>query len=49
MKTIFSTKLVNTKVVENFIIFPQSIVIQESEFLCGIYDQNIELDKEKTK
>jgi hypothetical protein len=47
-KTIFSEKLLNTKVIENFRRFPESTRTQESEFVCGRYDQNTELDRDKS-
>jgi hypothetical protein len=46
-KTILSEKLVNMKVVENVIRFPESTRTQISEFVYGIYDQNTELDRDK--
>jgi hypothetical protein len=49
MKTIFSEQLVNTKVVENFIRFLKSTINQESEFVCGRYDQNTELDRDNSE
>jgi hypothetical protein len=44
-KMIFSTKRLYTKVIENFLIFLESIT-QESEFICGIYYLNTELDRD---
>jgi hypothetical protein len=46
-KTIFSTKLVNVIVVENFLNFPESRRTQISKFVRGRYDQNTELDRDK--
>jgi hypothetical protein len=42
---IFSTKHLYTKVIENFLIFLESIT-QESKFVCGIYYLNTELDRD---
>jgi hypothetical protein len=39
----------NTKVVENSVGFPESIRTQISEFVCGRYDQNTELDRDKSE
>jgi hypothetical protein len=41
----FSRILVNTKVADNFIRFPESIRRLNSEFICEIYAQNTELDR----
>jgi hypothetical protein len=41
----FSGKLVSTKVVDNFLSFPESTRTINSEFVCEIYAQNTELDK----
>jgi hypothetical protein len=49
IKTIFSETLVNTKVVDNFVRFSKSKRTQESEFLCGRYDENTELDRDNSK
>jgi hypothetical protein len=46
-KTFCSVKLVSTKVVENFVSFPERIRTQIFEFVCGGYDQNTELDRDK--
>jgi hypothetical protein len=43
----FSAKLVNTKVVDNFVGFPESTRIQIFDFVCEIYGQNIKLDRDK--
>jgi hypothetical protein len=48
-KIIFSTTLVNTKIVDNFVGFPKSTIKQISEFICGRYDQTIELDRNKSE
>jgi hypothetical protein len=37
------------KVIDNFVRFPESTRIQESEFVHGIYDQNTKLDRDKSK
>jgi hypothetical protein len=49
MKTIFSVNPLNTKVIENFRSFPESTRTQESEFICGRYHQNTELDRDKSE
>jgi hypothetical protein len=41
----FSRKLVNKKVVDNFLRFPESTRTQNFEFVCEIYAQNTELNK----
>jgi hypothetical protein len=41
----FSRKLVNKKVVDNFLLFLQSTITQNYEFVCKIYAQNTELDR----
>jgi hypothetical protein len=46
-KMIFSVKLLNKKVIDNFLRFPERT--QESEFVCGRYDQNTELDRDKSE
>ena len=38
----------NTKVVDNFLSFPESTRIQKSEFVWWRYRQNTELDRDKT-
>jgi hypothetical protein len=38
-----------TKVIENVLRFPESIRTQESQFICGRYDQNTELDTDKSE
>jgi hypothetical protein len=48
-KTICYAKLVNTKVVGNFLNFPESTKTQESEFICLRYDQNTKLDRDKSE
>jgi hypothetical protein len=48
-KTCFSLKLLNTKVIDNFQSFQESTRIQESEFVCGRYDQNTELARDKSE
>jgi hypothetical protein len=48
-KTIFSAKLVNTKVIYNFLRFLESTRTQEDEFVCGRYDQNTELDRDNSE
>jgi hypothetical protein len=45
-KTIFYAKLLNKKVVENFLICPESKRTQESAFICQRYDQNTKLDRD---
>jgi hypothetical protein len=45
----FSVKCRNTKVRENFPRFPESIRTQLSEFVCGRYDHNAKLDKDKSE
>jgi hypothetical protein len=40
---------VNTKVVANFLRFSESTRTQESEFVCERYDQNTELDRDKSE
>jgi hypothetical protein len=40
----FSGKLVNTKVVDNFLSFPESIRKLNSGFVCEIYVQNTKLN-----
>jgi hypothetical protein len=47
-KTIFSAKLLNMKVIDNF-CFPESTRTQEFEFVCEIYDQNTELDRDRSE
>jgi hypothetical protein len=47
-KTIF-VKHQNTKVIDKFLRFPESIRTQESEFVCGRYDQNAKLDRDKSE
>jgi hypothetical protein len=37
------------KVIDNFLGFLESIRTQESEFVCGRYDQNTELDRDKSE
>jgi hypothetical protein len=49
MQKIFSVNLLNTNVIDNLLIFPKSIRTQESKFICGIYDWNTELDRDKSK
>jgi hypothetical protein len=39
----------NAKVIENLLSFPESTRKQESEFVCGRYDQNTDLDRVKSK
>jgi hypothetical protein len=39
----------NTKDIENFQRFPESTRAQESEFVCGRYDQITELDRDKSE
>jgi hypothetical protein len=39
----------NTKVIDNFVSFPESTRTQESMFICGIYDQNTKLDRDKSE
>jgi hypothetical protein len=41
----FSGNIVNNKVVYNFLMFPESIRTLNSEFVCEIYAQNIELGR----
>jgi hypothetical protein len=41
----FSGNIVNNKVVDNFLSFPESIRTRNSEFVCEIYTQNTELDR----
>jgi hypothetical protein len=48
-KTIFPVALMNMKVIENFLRFPESTKTQEYEFLCGRYDQNTELERDKSE
>jgi hypothetical protein len=48
-KTIFSAKLMNTKVIENFLAFLENIRTQEYEFVCGRYDQKTKLDRDKSE
>jgi hypothetical protein len=48
-KMIFSMNLLNMKVIDNFLRFPESTRTQEFEFVCGRYDQNTELDKDKSE
>jgi hypothetical protein len=38
---------VNTKVVDNFVGFPESTRTQIFDFVCEIYGQNIKLDRDK--
>jgi hypothetical protein len=40
----FSRKLVNKKVVDNVLSFPESTRTQNSEFVCEIYTQITKLD-----
>jgi hypothetical protein len=37
-KTIFAANLLNTKVIDNFLCFPESTRTQEFEFAYGRYD-----------
>jgi hypothetical protein len=39
----------NTKVIENFLSFLERTRTQESEFIWGRYDQNVELDRDKSE
>ncbi len=48
-KTIFSEKLLNTKVIDNFLTFLESTRTEECEFVCGRYDQNTEVDRDKSE
>jgi hypothetical protein len=48
-KMIFSAKLLNTKVIDNFPTFPKSTRKQETEFVCLRNDQNTELDRDKSE
>jgi hypothetical protein len=48
-KAIFPAKLLNTKVIDNFLSFSESKRTQESECVCGRYDQNTELDRDKSE
>jgi hypothetical protein len=48
-KIFFSANLLNTKVIDNFLRFPESIRTQESKFVCERYDQNTELDRDKSE
>jgi hypothetical protein len=41
----FSRNLVNKKVVDNFLSFPENTSTLNSKFLCEIYAQNTELDR----
>jgi hypothetical protein len=41
----FSRKLLNTKVVDNFLSFPESTRTLHFEFVCEIYGQNTKLDR----
>jgi hypothetical protein len=41
----FSRTLVNKKVVDNFLSFPESIRTLNFEFVCKMYAQNTELDR----
>jgi hypothetical protein len=41
--------LLNTKVIDNCLNFPESTKIQESELVCGRYDKNTELDSDKSE
>jgi hypothetical protein len=45
-KTIFYAKHLNTKVIDNFLRFPESKRTQQSELVCGRYDHNTELDRD---
>jgi hypothetical protein len=42
----FSGKLVNTKVLDNFIRLLESTRTLNSKFVCDVYAQNAELDKD---
>jgi hypothetical protein len=42
----FSRKLVNTKVLDNFIRLLESTRTLNSKFVCDVYAQNAELDKD---
>jgi hypothetical protein len=46
-KMIFSSKLLNTKVIDNFLRISDITRTQESEFVSGRYDQNTKLDRDK--
>jgi hypothetical protein len=46
---IFSEKLVNVKIVDNFISLLESIIIQIFEFICGRYNQTTKLDRDKSE
>jgi hypothetical protein len=48
-KSSFSVKHANMKVIDNFVRFPESTRIQESEFVCVIHDQNTKLDRGKSE
>jgi hypothetical protein len=45
----FFAQLLNTKVVDNFLSFVESTRTKESEFICGRYDQNTKLDRDKSE
>ena len=45
----FSGILTIDKVVDNFTSFPESTRTQKSEFVCEIYQQNTELDRDKSE
>ena len=47
--TIFSENLTVDKVVENFPCFSESTRTLKSEFVCGRYGQNTELDREESE
>jgi hypothetical protein len=46
---IFYANLQNTKVIENFLSFLESTRTQLYEVVCGRYDQNTKLDRDKSE
>jgi hypothetical protein len=48
-KITFSVKRLNTKIIENFLSLLERTRKKLSEFICGTYDQNTELDRDKSE
>jgi hypothetical protein len=48
-KITFSVKRLNTKIIENFLSLLERTRKKLSEFVCGTYDQNTELDRDKSE